>query len=96
MSMVGKVRRMRFRQNKSVREIARLTSLSRNTIRAWLRAPEAKEPHYRRPAVPIKLTPFVQTLQQALAADAHRPKRERRTVLALFQQRKADGYVGGY
>jgi transposase len=96
MSMIGKVRRMRFRHNKSVREIARLTSLSRNTIRAWLRMPEAKEPRYRRPAVPIKLTPFVASLTQALAADAHRPKRERRTVLALFQQLKAEGYTGGY
>jgi hypothetical protein len=32
MTMIGKVRRMFHRQNKSVREIARLTSLSRNTI----------------------------------------------------------------
>jgi hypothetical protein len=32
MTMIGKVRRMFHRQNKSVREIARLTSLSRNTM----------------------------------------------------------------
>ncbi len=38
MAMIGKVRRMHFRQNKSVREIARITSLSRNTIRKWLKA----------------------------------------------------------
>ena len=33
MAMIGKIRRMYFRQGKSVREIVRLTSLSRNTVR---------------------------------------------------------------
>ena len=32
MAMIGKVKRMHFRQKKSVREIVRLTSLSRNTV----------------------------------------------------------------
>ena len=44
MAMIGKVRRLRYRQKKSVREIARMTSLSRNTVRKWLRtAPVAAE-----------------------------------------------------
>ncbi|MES3015334.1 MAG: helix-turn-helix domain-containing protein [Pseudomonadota bacterium] len=38
MAMIGKVRRMFFREKKSVREIVRLTSLSRNTVRKWLKA----------------------------------------------------------
>ena len=63
MSMIGKVRRMHFRQGKSVREIARLTSLSRNTIRSWLREPEVKERSYRRPPAPTQLTPFAERLQ---------------------------------
>ena len=37
MAMIGKVKRMYFREKKSVREIVRLTSLSRNTVRKWLR-----------------------------------------------------------
>lgn len=36
MTMIGKVRRVFHRQKKSVREIARLTSLSRNTISKYL------------------------------------------------------------
>jgi hypothetical protein len=36
MAMIGKVRRMHHRQKKSVREIARATSLSRNTCRRRL------------------------------------------------------------
>ena len=34
MAMIGKVRRMHFRQGKSVRDIVRLTSQSRNTASA--------------------------------------------------------------
>lgn len=43
MSTTGQVRRLHLREKKSVREIARLTSLSRNTMRTWLREPEVKE-----------------------------------------------------
>lgn len=38
MAMLGKIRSMHFRQVKSISEIARLTSLSRNTIKKWLKA----------------------------------------------------------
>ena len=57
MAMIGKVRRLHYRQQKSVREIARLTSLSRNTVRKWLKAPVVVEPKYRRGVRPGKLTP---------------------------------------
>ena len=48
MAMIGKIRRMYFREKKSVREISRLTSLSRNTIDKWLKAPGDVAPKYRR------------------------------------------------
>ena len=38
MAMIGKVRRMHHRENKSVREIVRATSLSRNTVKKWLKS----------------------------------------------------------
>ena len=36
MEMLGKVRRMHARNTPSVREIAKLTGLSRNTVQKWL------------------------------------------------------------
>jgi transcriptional regulator with XRE-family HTH domain len=57
MTMIGKVRRMFHRQNKSVREIARLTSLSRNTISKYLNAEVQEEPRYQRRSKPTRLTP---------------------------------------
>ena len=47
MAMIGKVRRMYFREKGSVREIVRLTSLSRNTVRKRLKAAVLEEPKYR-------------------------------------------------
>ena len=96
MFMVGKIRRMHFRDAMSVREIVRRTGLSRNTVRTWLRAPAEKEPRYRRTAQSGKLTPFHAMLEQALKADALRPKKERRTGLALYREIRGAGYTGGY
>ena len=67
MAMMGKIRSMHFRQGKSISEIARLTSLSRNTIKKWLKAPADAQPKYRRQSVASKLTPFVETITQAFS-----------------------------
>jgi len=96
MAMIGKVLRMHRRDKKSVREIALATSLSRNTVRKYLRMPVAQPPKYRRRAAATKLSPFIETIKMALLADARRPRKERRTAKALLQQIAAAGYEGGY
>lgn len=60
--------------------IVRRTSLARNTIRSWLRGPVRSEMAYRRSAAPKKIGPYETRLRDALAADARRPRRERRTA----------------
>ena len=97
MEMLGRIRRMHLRDKLSLHEIARCTGLSRNTVRNWLRAPgEVSKPTYSRKAVFGKLSRHVAELEQALKADALRPKKDRRTARALFAQIKASGYTGGY
>jgi hypothetical protein len=96
MAMIGKVKRMFFREKKSVREIVRLTSLSRNTVRKWLKAAALDELRYRRSDAPGKLTPFHESSRQALKVDAHRSRHERRTARALHAQIRIEGYGGGH
>ena len=97
MEILGKIRRMYFRDRVSLHEIAKRTGLSRNTIRKWVRAPKAvAPPKYRRSRVRSKLAPFHAALEQALKADSHRAKQDRRTAKGLLAQIRADGYVGGY
>jgi len=94
--MLAKIRRMYFRENRSIREIARRTGLSRNTIRSWLRQESTVEPKYPARVVPSVLDPYKSQLEAWLRADSHRPKRDRRTAKAMFQQLQAQGYPGGY
>jgi transposase len=97
MEMLGKIRRMYLRDKLSLHEIAKRTGLARNTVRTWLRTSEKPaRPTYRRNEGPGKLTAFHEALKQALKADAHRIKQNRRTARALFVQIQADGYAGGY
>ncbi len=72
MDMIGKVRRLHSRKNKSEREISRITGLSRNTVAKWLHGEVDGPPKYRRGAQRNKLTAFHEALQQALKADARR------------------------
>ena len=96
MDMIGKVRRMKLRDQLSLSEIAKRTGLSRNTVKKWLRAPGDAVPKYEPTHSPGKLTPFEPVLHQALATDSHRPKQGRRSGRALFAQIQAQGYRGGY
>ncbi|MDP2369583.1 IS21 family transposase [Rhodoferax sp.] len=97
MEMFGKIRRMHVRDKMSVRAIAKRTGLSRNTLQKWLAtAEEVAVPKYIRAKKFGKLAAFTQELEQALKADALRPKKDRRTARALFAQIKASGYAGGY
>ena len=58
MVMYAKIRRMFFREHLSISEIGRRTSLSRNTIKKWLKTPDAAVTRYRRAKATGKLTPF--------------------------------------
>jgi transposase len=96
MDMIGRIRRLHSRKNKSEREISRITGLSRNTVAKWLHGEVDGPPKYRRGEQPNKLTVFHEALKQALKADARRPKHERRTAKALYAEIRAAGYDGGY
>lgn len=96
MMMYSKIRRMRYREQLSINEIARRTGLARNTVKRWLELPDGVEPKYRRAKRPKKLTPFEAQLRLALETDRHRPRRDRRTVLKLYAELRRAGYEGCY
>ena len=63
MEMLGRVRRMHVRDKISVREIAKRTGLSRNTLRKWLRnAEQVEEPIYSRASGFGKLAAYTDEL----------------------------------
>jgi len=96
MNLLGKIRRLHYRDALSISEIARRTGLSRNTVKRWLKAGEGAEPKYRRKTPDTALTPYLPRLHQWLEADARRAKRDRRTALKLYAELQALGYSGSY
>ena len=97
MEILGRIKRLYFRDKKSLHEIAKLTGLSRNTIRKWVREPKAEDAlRYVRQEMPSKLAAYHPEIEQALKADSHRTKQNRRTARALLTQIQARGYTGGY
>ncbi|MDD5267784.1 MAG: hypothetical protein PHO08_11750 [Methylococcales bacterium] len=81
MSMFAKVRRLFHRDNLSVSEIQRRTSLPLNTIKVWLK--KSRPDNYKYPErtkVDDKLTPFVPILLLALDTKSRRSKRDRLTA----------------
>ena len=96
MGMLAKIRRMSIREGLSLREIARQTGLSRNTVRQWLRKADVTEPKYAARAAKSIVDPWGEQIAQWLKTDSHRPKRDRRTAKVIFQAIRAKGYAGGY
>ena len=96
MNLLGKVRRLHFRDGLTLSEVERRTGLTRKTIRRWLKAPEGLEPKYRRKTGETKMAPFAERLIRKLEADARRPLRDRRTAKKLFAELQAEGFDGDY
>src|SRR5271166_5290631 len=78
------------RQGKSVRAIARMLAVSRNTVRRYLRSDGL--PHYERGARPGKLDQYKQYLAERVKAAA--PEWIPATV--LLRELRTLGYAGGY
>jgi transposase len=84
--MFAKVRRLFHRDHLSISEIQRRTSLSRNTIKVWLKESNPDNYKYpKRPQTNSKLTLYIPGLLLALKVDLQRSKRDRRTGLMLFE-----------
>src|SRR6266851_3462811 len=78
------------RQGKSIREIARMLEVSRNTVRRYLRVEGL--PRYEREARPSKLDPYQHYIDERVKAAA--PDWIPATV--LLRELRALGYPGGY
>lgn len=95
MGTLSKLRRLVLRDGISQREAARRLGLSRNTVAKWLAHEKMVEPRYpKRKSASSILDPYKEQLANWLKADSHRPKREHRSIMVMFQAIRAMGYGG--
>ena len=91
---VGRIRRLHFVDGRSIKEIARLLKVSRNTVRRVIRT-ETPTLSYERTVQPRpQLGPYAARLEQMLEADERLPARERRRTVRLYEALVAEGYAG--
>lgn len=95
MALLSVIRRWHFREQLSIREIARRTGLSRNTIRKYLRL-DGVEPKFKLPERPSKLDPFADRLIAWLRTEAKKPRKQKRTMKQLHADLISLGYDGSY
>ena len=95
MGLLNIIRRMHLRQKLSVREIARRTGLSRNTIAKHLAA-DTIEPKFATPDRPSKLDPFAEKLAGWLKTEAGKSRKQRRTLKQMHADLVTLGFTGSY
>ncbi|WP_242532277.1 helix-turn-helix domain-containing protein, partial [Salipiger thiooxidans] len=95
MGLLNVIRRMALREKLPIREIARRTGLSRNTIKKYLRAGTV-EPKFSIPARSSKLDPYADKLAAWLKTEAAKSRKQRRTLKQLHGDLVALGYTGSY
>jgi len=95
MELLSVIRRWALRDQLSIREIARRTGLSRNTIRKYLRG-DVVEPVFKLPERPSKLDAFAAKLSAWLKLESGKSRKQRRTVKQLHADLVALGFEGSY
>jgi transposase len=93
---IARIRREFFVRGRTIKEIVRELHVSRNTVRKVLRS-DATEFRYEREVQPLpKLGRWRGDLDRILAANEARPRRERLTLIRVFEELRTLGYDGGY
>ena len=94
---IAKIRRDHVKEGKSIKAIARTRGVSRNTVRKVLRTKETAF-HYARqaPVVYPKLGLFQERLTALLTARLTQTRRERLTLMRMWELLREDGYAGSY
>src|ERR1700677_4535852 len=95
MELLSVIRRWRYRDHFSIREISRRPGLSRNTVRKNLRS-DTVEPKFNIPDRPSKLDPYADKLSQMLRQEAGKSRKQKRTTKQLHADLALLGYDGSY
>jgi transcriptional regulator with XRE-family HTH domain len=94
-AILSVIRRWHLREGVSIREIARRTKLSRNTIRKYLRE-RTIEPKYAKRSSASKLDTYAAKLAGWLKSEGGKGRKQRRNLKRMHGELVALGFTGSY
>jgi transposase len=94
-ALLSVIRRWHLRDKISIREIARRTKLSRNTITKYLASGE-NSPRYPHRKSPSQLDPYAAELSGWLRTNQRQSRKQRRTLRQMHATLLTKGYTGTY
>src|SRR5580658_8864223 len=93
---VAKIRRAYFAQGKTIKAICRELRISRKVVRKVVRS-DATEFRYERGEQPLpRIGPWQDALDSLLTSNEGKSRRERLTLIRVFEELRGLGYEGGY
>src|SRR4051812_12983709 len=93
---IAKIRRAYFAQEKPIKAICREFRVSRKVVRKVVRS-QATEFRYKRDRQPLRrIDPWRKQLDDLLLANEGKPRRERLTLIRIFEELRGLGYQGSY
>jgi transposase len=93
---IARVRREYFVRGRTIKQICRDLHVSRNTVRKIIRSDETAFEYERSVQPQPKIGAWREELERILAQNAARPRRERLTLMRVFEELRGLGYGGGY
>lgn len=93
---IAMIRRAHFIDGKSIKQICRELRVSRNTVRKVIRSGTTEFTYDRTRRPRPKIDPWRPEVDEMLAENSRRPKRERLTVIRFYEELRNRGYGGSY
>ncbi len=93
---IAKIRRAYYQDGKTLKQIYRDLRISRNTVRKVIRSGATEFNYERRSQPRPKIGPWQSDLDELLTDNKRKPKRERLTLVRIYEELRTKGYDGSY
>ena len=94
--MIARIRREHLGKGVPIKKIVRDLKVSRNTVRKAVRSGETSFSYGRKVQPRPKLGPWTEELDGYLEANEKKARRDRLSLMRMYEELAALGYAGGY